>query len=425
MGQKINPIIFRQSITKPDISSWISQKENVASLQHQDLELRNFLSFLLRSQGILLRSCKIQRSAKKLSIETDFYFSYLFAKQSKFFWARNLFRTIKKKYVGLKKMRDLRAFVEEVEQPQSDSLESNSIRTPRKSKYVLLQKKRKKCFLQKKKKNFIFKSVVLTYKHRFCFFLLVKKAREASFLKKDSLSVLGSTKNSLESIFLRLKFNKLKKLFLIKKFNYAFQNYNLKNSLTSLNVKKDKINLLNLNKALCESLHHFTGFEDIHLKIYSTQLDFLPSFKLYQRVLHKKLFFFQRNKDLKKYFSESLETLYFILGTFGYGNASLLGKLISYMIENNRKHTQSVRFLKKSLQILFQKLPPNFFAVDGIKILIKGRFNKRRRTKTIVLQQGQISLQTIKTPIDYHQTQAITLYGAFGIKIWLAKRQFF
>jgi len=360
MGQKINPIIFRQSITRPDISSWISQKENIASLQHQDLEIRNFLSFLLRSQGVLLRSCKIRRSAKKLLIEADFYFSYLFAKQSKFFWAKNLFRTIKKKYVDLKKMRDLKAFIEEVEQPQNDGLESNSIRTNRKSKYILLQKKRKKCFLQKKKKNFIFKSTVLTYKHRFCFFLLVKKAREISFLKKD------------------------------------------------------KKNLLNLNKYLCESLHHFTGIEDINLKICSTQLDFLPSFKLYQRVLHKKLFFFQRNKDLKKYFSESLETLYFILGTFGYGNASLLGKLISYMIENNRKHTQSVRFLKKSLQILFQKLPPNFFAVDGIKILIKGRFNKRRRTKTIVLQQGQISLQTIKTPIDYHQTQAITLYGAGG-----------
>jgi len=145
---------------------------------------------------------------------------------------------------------------------------------------------------------------------------------------------------------------------------------------------------------------------------------------LYQRLLHKKLSFFQRNKELKKYFSESIETLYFTLGTFGYGNASLLGKLVSFMIENNRKHTLSVRFLKKSLQILFQNLPQNFFAVDGVKILIKGRFNKRRRTKTIVLQQGQISLQTIKTPIDYHQTQAITLYGAFGIKIWLAKKHF-
>ncbi|AGI48884.1 30S ribosomal protein S3 (mitochondrion) [Nannochloropsis oceanica] len=424
MGQKINPIIFRQSITKPDISSWISDKRNVASIQHQDLELRNFLSFLLRSKGILLKTCKIQRSAKKLSIETDFYFSYLFAKQSKFFWAKNLFRTIKKKYVGLKKMRDLKTFVEEVERRRSISLKSNSIRTHKKSRYILLQKKRRKCFLRKKKKNFIFKSNVLTYKNRFCFFLLMKKARKANVLKKDSLSILGTTKNSPKSILLRLKFSKLKKLFLIKKFDYAFQNYNIKNSLTSLNIKKDKINLLNLNKALCKSLHHFTGFEDIHLKIYSTQLSFLPSFKLYQKVIYKKLFFFQKNKDLKKYFSESLETLYFILGTFGYGNAFLLSKLISYMIEDNRKHTQTVRFFKKSLQILFQKMPPSFFALDGIKILIKGRFNKRRRTKTIVLQQGQISLQTIETPIDYYQTQAITLYGAFGIKVWLAKKQF-
>ena len=84
MGQKINPIIFRQSITKPAISSWISQKGNVASIQHQDLEIRNFLNFLLRSQGIVLKSCKIQRSSKKLLIETDLYFSYLLAKQSKF-----------------------------------------------------------------------------------------------------------------------------------------------------------------------------------------------------------------------------------------------------------------------------------------------------------------------------------------------------
>jgi ribosomal protein S3 len=92
------------------------------------------------------------------------------------------------------------------------------------------------------------------------------------------------------------------------------------------------------------------------------------------------------------------------------------------MIEKNRKHTSTVRLLKKSLQTFFQNLPTDFFAVEGIKVLIKGRFNKRRRTKTIVIQEGQISLQTIKTPIDYYQTQAITLYGAFGIKVWLAKK---
>lgn len=424
MGQKINPIIFRQSITKPDLSSWISQKEHVASLQHQDLEIRYFLSFLLRSQGIVLRSCKIKRSSKKLLIELDFYFSSLLSKQSKFFWAKNLFRTIKKKYVDLRKMRDLKSFVEEMEEPESEDFDFNLSVNSKKSKYVLLQQKRKKYFLQKKKKNFIFRSSILTYKCRFFFFLLLKKKRKEKLTKKDNFSMLGSVKNSSNSVILRLKFHKLKKLFLMKKLPYTFQNFHLKNSFSALKLKKDKKNLLNLNKALCQSLHNFTGVEDIHLRIYSSQLNFLPSLKLYQGILNKKLSYYQRNKELKKYFSETVETLYFVLGTFGYGNASLLGKLVSYMIEKNRKHMLTVRFLKKALQIFFQNLPDNFLAVDGLKILIKGRFNKRRRTKTIVLQQGQISLQTLKTPIDYHQTQAITLYGAFGIKVWLAKKEF-
>ena len=66
MGQKINPTIFRQLITKPELSLWISPKNNIASLQHQDLELRKFLEVLLRSRGILLRNLKMQRFGKKI-----------------------------------------------------------------------------------------------------------------------------------------------------------------------------------------------------------------------------------------------------------------------------------------------------------------------------------------------------------------------
>jgi len=405
MGQKINPIIFRQSITKPQISSWISRTDHLANLQQQDLEIRNFMGFLLRSQGILLRACKISRSSRKLLIEADFYFSSLLAKQSKFFWAKNLFRTIKKKYVELKKMRDLKNFVEEIQDDSSETSDYKPTFNRKKSKYFLLPQKQKKAFLSKKKQNFVFKTDVLTYKHRFFFYLLRKKKREEKFLKKDNFSILGSVKNSSQSTILRLKFGKLKKLFALKKFKYNFQNFHLKDSVYL--AKNDKKNLLELNKILCKCLHNFTGFEDIHLRIYSTQLDFLPTLKLYRRHIEHKLIYLQRTKDLRNYFSETLETLYFVLGTFTYGNAALLGKLISYMIENNRKHTSSVRFIKKSLQIFFLNLPTSFFAVEGIKILIKGRFNKRRRTKTIVIQEGQISLQTIKTPIDYYQIRQL------------------
>lgn len=420
MGQKINPIIFRQSITKPEISSWIARKDHHANLQQQDLEIRNFMAFLLRSQGILLRSCQISRSSGKLLIEVDFYFSSLLAKESKFFWAKNLFRTIKKKYVELKKMRDLKNFLEEIQEEYGETAEFRKFESRKKAKYFLRQQKRTKAFLPQRKQNFVFKTGVLTYKHRFFFYLLRKKRRTENFRKKDKFAILGSVKNSSQSRLLRLKFGKLKKLFALKKFKYNFQKFHLKDSLCqATNNKKD---LLELNQTLCKSLHNFTGFEDIHLRIYSSQLQFLPSFKLYRYQIEDKLHYLQRSKDVSKYFSEGVERLYFVLGTFTYGNAALIGKLISYMLENNRKHTSSVRFIKKTLQTFFQNLPSSFFAVEGIKILIKGRFNKRRRTKTMVIQEGQISLQTIRTPIDYYQTQAITLYGAFGIKVWLAKK---
>lgn len=423
MGQKVNPLIFRQSITKPEVSTWVSNRDKFFHLQHQDLEIRNFLSELLRSRGILLRSCKVIRSSQRLRLELDFYFSQILAKQSKFFWARAMFRTIKKKYVNLSKIRDLKNFIEEIEagEHEEDALSHYYVNSSKKN-YTLSYLKRRKYFLQqkKRKKNFVFKTSVLTYKHRFLFFLKFKKNKNQVILKKEGFSVFSSVKNSLKPHIYRFRLSKLKKLFFINKFNYTFQKFNLESSFSSR--KKDKKGLLTLNQALCQSLHHFTGFEVLELKIYSNQLNYLPSLKLHQNILKEKLFLFYRNRDLKKYYFEFVETFYFVLGTFGFGNAYLLSKLVSYMIENNRKHTLIARFLKKSLQVFFTNLSDNFLAVDGIKILIKGRFNKRRRTKTIVVQQGQISLQTIGTPIDYHQTQAITIYGTFGIKIWLAKK---
>lgn len=428
MGQKINPIIFRQSVTKPEVATWISPKDKFFHLQHQDLEIRNFLSDLLKSRGILLRSCRISRSSQRLELELDLYFSYILAKQSKFVWARSMFRTIKKKYDSLNKIRDIKDFVQEAEfgDIEEDGVlgSSTPLRKIKKKKYSLPSIKRKKDFIVRRKRNFIFGTQVLSYKHRYLFFLFLKKKKNQSFLKKEDFSVLSSVKNSLKPNLYRFKFSKLKTLFFVNKFRYSFQKFHLKSCLkVNKSKKKGKVSFLYLNKFLCKSLHNFTGFEIVNLRVYSTQLSYLPTFKFYQSALRSKLYLLQRNKDLKKYFTESLETLYFVLSTFGYGNAYLLGKLVVYMIENNRKHTLITRFLKKSLDVFFDELPNHIFAVEGIRILIKGRFNKRRRTKTIVVQKGEISLQTIKTPVDYHQTQAITIYGSFGVKIWLAKKK--
>jgi hypothetical protein len=187
-------------------------------------------------------------------------------------------------------------------------------------------------------------------------------------------------------------------------------------------LQKDRFDLLQLNHNLSKSIQNFCGVEEVRVTMFSNQLNYIPSFRFFQKKVFRELSRFQRNRDLRSYFVESLETLYFVIRTFGFGNAYILSQLLVFLLENVRKQVSIAKFFKKSLEVLFKVLPSHCFAVDGVKILIKGRFNKRRRTKKIVLQQGQISLQTIKTPIDYFQTQAVTIYGSFGIKIWISKR---
>lgn len=410
MGQKINPLIFRQAIFTPEITSWFSQKHLFPHLNSQDLEVRNFLSSLLKTKGIVLRSCLISRSSNELLVDLDLYFSLLLSRQSKSFWASNFFKNVKKRYNHLNRLKDLRIFLDTFD------CEKNGLPN-------LLSTKKRILFLKKTlDKNRLLSSskYELAYKHRLSFFLLRKEQNQISVKKKKNSPILGSVKKGSSQKFIRLKLSKLKKLFFIKKFNLSFPKFFLKKFLR----KRKNFNwtLIELNKALCKSLQNFTGLEKIRVKLTSNQLNFLPTFKAHYSFFCKELFRFQRSRNFGKFFPETLETLYFVLGNYSYGNANLLAKLIVFFLENNRSHTAIVVFLKKALDVFFKKLPGSFLAVNGIKILIKGRFNKRRRTKTVIIQEGQIALQTLNIPLDYCQTYAVTLYGSFGVKVWLSKK---
>lgn len=412
MGQKVNPIIFRQALSKPQVSAWFSKNSTYSHLISQELEIKKFLSFLLRSQGIVLRSSRIVRTDHSLIVDLDLYFSYILAKQSKFSWAKSFFKTIKKKYTTLARIKDFKNFLDNL-QKKEDGFKADE-------KDLTLPQRANKNFFTKSSTH-LRKDCGLDYKDRFFFFLILKEKKKFLLKKKKKMSVLSIIKRSIVPKFIRIKLPKLAQLFRLRKFHICFRDFWYKNT-TFTKKNNNTTNLLALNKSLCKSLQHFTGLEKIKIRVHSNQLRFLPSFKLYYSFFTRELVMFQKNRSLQKYFFEILEVLYFVAGTFSFGNAFLLSKLISFLLENSRKHVFIVKFIRKVLNILFNKLPSKYLAINGIKILIKGRFNKRRRTKTLVLQEGQISLQTLDTSIDYNQTQAITLYGSFGIKVWLSKK---
>lgn len=422
MGQKVSPILFRLNVSPYKLSSWHANLGLYPKLLSQDLELRDFLANTLRSRGILLRSCKIRRVYNRLWIDLDLFFSHILTKQAKFIWARSLFKMIKKKYEKVNRIRDLKNFISLLKN-ETSSL-SSSLRSSGKVKYLLSSTTRNKVFFSSSKKNKK-KKVKISYRTRLFFFLVLKNQRFLKVKEKDEtklLSTLGACNRTSSCNFIRLDLQKFNRLFVLQRVLYNFRSFFLKKSFPNPLLKKDTIDLLELNKNLCTSVQNFCGVEEVNFKIFSNQLNYLPSFKFLQRKISKELVRFQRNRDLKTYFSETLEILYFVVRTFGFGNAYLLSQLLVFLLENVRKQMLIAKFLKKSLEVFFQSMPFHHFAIDGIKILIKGRFNKRRRTKKVVIQQGQISLQTIRTSIDYFQTQAVTIYGSFGIKVWISKR---
>ena len=60
--------------------------------------------------------------------------------------------------------------------------------------------------------------------------------------------------------------------------------------------------------------------------------------------------------------------------------------------------------------------------ISGIKILITGRFNGVPRAKGRIIQTGCLPLQSLDSKINYHNTEAQTPYGTFGIKVWISEK---
>jgi len=57
----------------------------------------------------------------------------------------------------------------------------------------------------------------------------------------------------------------------------------------------------------------------------------------------------------------------------------------------------------------------------GIKIRCAGRLNGAEMARTEQYQEGRVPLHTLRADIDYYQTEANTIYGSIGVKVWIFK----
>jgi len=60
--------------------------------------------------------------------------------------------------------------------------------------------------------------------------------------------------------------------------------------------------------------------------------------------------------------------------------------------------------------------------IQGIKIQLKGRLNGIARSKKWSFSIGKLQLQQIDKNIDFNFKNAYTIFGKFGIKVWITHK---
>lgn len=182
-----------------------------------------------------------------------------------------------------------------------------------------------------------------------------------------------------------------------------------------VNIKTNEF----LNKFF-ESLSQFTE-NKVNISLTLTKLNNTIKqniSKKKSKVLKKKLVKLRRYKQ-NDFFKEGINIMF--LTATRQNSAKLLSQFIATQLKKLKRHNFFLRFLKNTLVLFTTK---TFSNLKGIKIKIKGRFNRAPRARHKIIEIGNgVPVLTINSKLDYSETTAFTPNGTFGVKVWICGNQ--
>jgi hypothetical protein len=304
-------------------------------------------------------------------------------------------------------------------------------------RYFYLNKKRKILFLlksllfQKKKilKFFFYSKTIKkkicqnikilkkNFKFRFKYFRIKKKFFFNSIFNCLSFFL----KKNIFFIYCNIGIIFKKKYFFLKK---------LKNQKKNIFLKKKKILLIQLVllKIFLEKFFFIKQY--IFIKFYFYNFNTYKHSILLKFPIKYLIFFKQLNLNNKKY---KLKSYFLKKKDFFYNKLKLLSivaftiidiKFLIYQFCERITKSYKHKYAIKQINEFCQKL--NIFNVNnyGIKILIQGKINAKRRTKKIFIKYcKQPAVFSLINILDYSYFTAFTYTGTFGIHLWLVKQQ--
>jgi len=88
-------------------------------------------------------------------------------------------------------------------------------------------------------------------------------------------------------------------------------------------------------------------------------------------------------------------------------------------------HSKFFIFINKYFNFLLSSslnLCSSFSRLLGIKFCINGKLKGKPRSSNYMFVAGTVPIQSLSASIDYSKAHAFTIYGVFGIKIWVYRK---
>jgi len=96
----------------------------------------------------------------------------------------------------------------------------------------------------------------------------------------------------------------------------------------------------------------------------------------------------------------------------------LLSSLFKYL--NKRKHSKFIFFISNLFDFLITTYPDK---IKGLKLIITGRLLSKPRSSTVKIERGTLNLTSSNACVASNQMHVYTLYGAFGLKLYINYQQ--
>nr|YP_009141242.1 ribosomal protein S3 [Lathyrus clymenum]AIL55768.1 ribosomal protein S3 [Lathyrus clymenum] len=93
-----------------------------------------------------------------------------------------------------------------------------------------------------------------------------------------------------------------------------------------------------------------------------------------------------------------------------YGDPNILAEFIAELLLNRISFRKA---MQKGIELAEQA------DTKGVQIQIAGRIDGKEIARVEWIREGRVPLQTIRAKIDYSSYPVRTIYGVFGIKVWI------